>query len=455
VYHPVVARHPTEALLPDPTAKIPRPRGTVPPLGALVRVLDAPAAPAFVRLGTGTCVVGSAPGCDLVVTAPTVSRAHVELSLVPEGVRVRDLGSTNGTWWLGQRVETIVLPLGGRCTVGATTLAIDLDRWGLEHAPSFEGDAYRGIVGASPPMRRLLAMLERLEGSLATVLIEGESGVGKERVAHALHQGSKVSEGPFVAVNCGALPRELVGSELFGHKRGAFSGASEARRGAFDSAEGGTLFLDEIGELPLDVQPVLLRALETGEVRPVGEDRSRTVPVRIVAATNRDLEAEVRVGHFRQDLYYRLAIVRLRVPPLRERPEDIEPLALSFARSAGLPTVEPRLLAELRARAWPGNARELSNAIVAYAALGALPEPPLPVVADLVPLLAPLVDVRRPYAEQKDALVEAFTKTYLVSLMAAAGQNQSKAARMAGLSRNHLMRVLARYGLGRGGEGVD
>jgi DNA-binding NtrC family response regulator len=449
MYHPAVARPPPEECLPDPTAKIQRPVAGVPPLGALIRVVDAPAVPASFRLRAGRCVIGSAPGCDVVVSAPTVSRTHVELSLVPEGVRVHDLGSTNGTWWSGQRVETLVLPLGGRCTVGATTVAIELDREALEEAPRFEGEEYRGIVGTSPPMRKLLAILERLEGSLATVLIEGESGVGKERVAHALHHGSPVAAGPFVAVNCGALPRQLVASELFGHKRGAFSGASEARRGAFESADGGTLFLDEIGELPLDVQPMLLRALETGEVRPLGEDRTRMVRTRIVAATNRDLEAEVRVGHFRQDLFYRLAIVRLRVPPLRERPEDIEPLVLHFARSAGLSSVDPRLMAELRARTWPGNARELANAIVAYGALGALPEPPSPVSHDLVPLLAPLVDVRRPYAEQKDALVEAFTKTYLVALMAAANQNQSKAARMAGLSRNYLLRVLARYGLGR------
>jgi two-component system, NtrC family, response regulator GlrR len=189
------------------------------------------------------CTIGSAPGCDLVIAAPTVSRTHVELGLVPEGVLVRDLGSRNGTYFSGQRVEKRVLSFGGRIRVGSATVAVEADAESLDAAPAYAGTFYRGIVGASPALRRLFAVLQRLEGSLATVLIDGESGVGKERFASALHEGSSVAGGPLVIVNCGALPRELVASELFGHRRGAFSGALESRRGAFEAANGGTLFL--------------------------------------------------------------------------------------------------------------------------------------------------------------------------------------------------------------------
>jgi two-component system, NtrC family, response regulator GlrR len=436
----------------EPTAPV--------PLGVIIRVLDAPATPPSFRLAAGTCVVGGAPSCDVVIAVPTVSRAHVELGLVQEGVSVRDLGSRNGTFFHGQRVEKMVLSLGGRITVGSVTITIEADAASLDNAPAFSGSSYRGIVGTSPALRRLFAVLQRLEGSLATVLIDGESGVGKERVAHALHEGSSASGGPLVVVNCGAIPRELIGSELFGHRRGAFSGAIDSRKGAFETADRGTLFLDEIGELPLDLQPMLLRAIELGEVRALGDDQTKRVKVRVIAATNRDLEAEARAGKFRQDLFYRLAVVRLRVPPLRERPEDIVPLATRFALSAGLPGLDPEVIAELTRRRWPGNARQLQNAILSYAALGALPDTPGVEVPDLQRTLTAMVDPRRPYAEQKDALTDAFTRVYLQALMAQSGGNQSEAARVAGLNRNYLARMLAKYGLAKGsaadgGEGSE
>src|SRR5262249_27269355 len=237
---------------------------------------------------------------------------------------------------------------------------------------------YRGMIGASLAMRRLFGALARLEGSLVTVLITGESGVGKELVARALHEGSSVASGPLVTVNCGAIAPDLVASELFGHRRGAFTGASDARRGAFESADGGTLFLDEIGELPLDVQPMLLRALESGEVRAVGADRSTMVRVRVIAATHRDLRTEVRASRFREDLYYRIAVVELAVPPLRDRIEDVEDLANRFADAAGIGALAPEVIGRLRARRWPGNVRELRNVVQAFAALGRLPSQPPP-----------------------------------------------------------------------------
>jgi DNA-binding NtrC family response regulator len=434
----------------DATATIVRkpPRGRR-PLGAVLRVLGAKATPQAYRLTSGRCVVGSGPGCDLIIAEPTVSRAHLEVDLVPEGIEVKDLGSRNGTFYLGQRVGTMVLGIGARLTVGAATLAIEADAASLGEELDYEQDSYRGMVGASLPMRRLFAMLSRLEGSLVTVLIEGESGVGKELIARALHEGSRVSAGPLVIVNCGAIPRDLVASELFGHRRGAFTGAVDARKGAFESADGGTLFLDEIGELPLEVQPMLLRVLEAGEVRTVGGDQARHVNVRTIAATNRDLEEEARQGRFREDLFYRLAVVRLHVPPLRERPEDVEPLAQRFARAAGIEEIPRDVLEKLKARPWSGNARELRNAVQAYAALGVLPEPARSKAALLQLALQDLVDVTQPYARQKEALSDEFTRVYLEALLAHTGGNQTIAARIAGLDRTYLGRLLAKHGLTR------
>jgi DNA-binding NtrC family response regulator len=238
-----------------------------------------------------------------------------------------------------------------------------------------------------------------------------------------------------------------VASELFGHRRGAFTGAHEDRQGAFVRAGGGTLFLDEVGELPLEVQPMLLRALELGEVRPVGDDRPSRVKVRVVAATNRDLEGEVAAGRFRQDLFYRLAVVRLQVPPLRERIEDVVALAQRFGTAAGLSELRPELQKELQSRSWPGNVRELRNVMQAYAALGTLPRAPRSSEGGLEAELAQIVEVDKPYADQKDALVERFTKIYLQALLVHTRGNQTTAADISGLSRSYLGKLLARYGL--------
>jgi len=385
----------------------------------------------------------------VVVQDTAVSRRHVELDLRAEGVAVRDLGSRNGTFYLGQRVEKMMVSLGSQLTVGRTTLAIDADTDALEESLNADLTEYGGILGETVPMRRLFALLGRLEGSLVPVLLEGESGVGKELFARALHDHSQVSSGAFVAVNCGAISQELVASELFGHKKGAFTGAHEQRKGAFESADGGTLFLDEIGELPLDVQPSLLRAVETGEIRAVGADAERRVRVRIVAATNRDLPSEVASGRFREDLFYRLAVVKLVVPPLRERSADIPLLARRFAAQTNLPELPDHVVEQLRARHWPGNVRELKNAIQGYAALGILTDVTSSRTgADRLDVaLSEFSDTRRTYADQKDTLVDRFTEIYLRQLMADAKGNQSEAARMADLDRAYLRKLLAKYGL--------
>jgi transcriptional regulator with GAF, ATPase, and Fis domain len=395
-------------------------------------------------------VIGAAPTNDVVITEPTISRRHVELSLVPEGVSVRDLGSRNGTFYMGQRLQSMVLGLGARIRIGTADIALDADTDALAEGKIHDKDSYRGIVGSSLAMRRLFASLVRLEGSLVGVLVEGESGVGKELIARALHEGSPVAGGPLVTVNCGAIPRELVASELFGPKRGAFTGAVEARRGAFENADGGTLFLDEIGELPLEVQPMLLRALETGDIQPVGGERPHQVRVRIVAATHRNLEEEATSGAFRHDLYYRLAVVKLRVPPLRERTDDIEPLALRFATAAGLQELPASILERLKGRTWPGNARELRNAVQAYAALGVLPEPSGSRGGILDLCLADFVDAKRPYGELKEELGDRFMRVYLQALMKEVSGNQTAAARLAGLDRTYLGRLLVKHGLLKG-----
>ncbi|HEX6276755.1 MAG TPA: sigma 54-interacting transcriptional regulator [Polyangiaceae bacterium] len=411
------------------------------PLGVIVRVTNRPARPPAFRLAQGSCVCGAAPDADVVIADETVSRRHLELTLVPEGVRVRDLASHNGTWYVGQRIQEGVLGAGSTIRLGLAELRIEPDQRAIEDASDAELDGYGELAGISPRIRRLYAVLRRIESSLANVLIEGESGTGKELIARAVHERSAVASGPFVALNCGALDRALVRSELFGHKRGAFTGALENREGAFEAARGGTLFLDEIGELPPDVQPMFLRALELGVVTRVGENFDRPVNVRIIAATNRSLEAEMRAGRFREDLYFRLMVVPVSVPALRERPEDIEVLAARFARSFGVESLPEDVLSELRAHPWPGNVRQLKNAMQTYSVLGTLPERPTARAAELDDWLNRLVNLDVPYAEQKDALLKRFLRVYLEALLARTGGNKSLAARISGLERSYLNKV--------------
>ncbi len=434
------------AVLPrkDATETLLRP--AQPPLGVILRVPVARCSKPELLLAKGSCVVGAGADADLIVDDKTVSRRHVELTVVPEGVAVRDLDSRNGTFYLGQRIQQMTLSPGSRLTLGSVELLIDADVSALGDAVG--GDHYRGLIGRSAVMRRLFAVLERLEGSLVHCLVEGESGVGKELIAKAIHQGSALSGGPLVVVNCGAIPRELSLSELFGHKKGAFTGATEARVGAFEAAHGGTLFLDEVGELPLEVQPVLLRALESGEVKPVGENAARHVKVRVIAATNRDLQQEVAAGRFRQDLYYRLAVVKLRVPPLSERSEDIPVLAQTFARQAGA-ELPQAVVDALAARHWPGNSRELKNAVLAYLAIGALPEAEAPPAGLLEMALRGALDPERPYQEQKELYTALFSRVYFEQLLERTGGNQSEAARISGVERSYLSKLLAKYGVKR------
>jgi DNA-binding NtrC family response regulator len=380
--------------------------------------------------------------------SPARARPSHVPSLQPAGLTLsrkecalRDLSIHNGTWYVGQRIQEGVLAAGSAIHLGLAELRIEPDRREIEDADAADLSAYGEIVGSSPQIRRLYAVLQRIESSLASVLISGESGTGKELVARAIHAHSAVASGPFVAVNCGALERPLVRSELFGHKRGAFTGAFENREGAFEAANGGTLFLDEIAELPAEVQPVFLRALELGKVTRLGENVDRPVNVRIVAATNRSLEAEMRAGRFREDLYFRLMVVPVSMPALRERPDDIGALAAHFAHAFGLGALPEHVLLELRSRTWPGNVRELKNAIQTYSVLGALPTRGTAREAELDDWLHRLVDLDVPYAVQKEALLKNFLRVYLEALLAHTKGNKSLAARISRLERSYLNKV--------------
>jgi DNA-binding NtrC family response regulator len=290
-------------------------------------------------------------------------------------------------------------------------------------------------------MRHLYSLMERLTGSLVSVLIEGETGTGKELVAKTLHDQSMVKQGPFVAINCGALDQALVRSELFGHVRGAFTGAVETRAGAFEAASNGTLFLDEIGELPLEIQPFLLRVLESRMVQRVGDSSARKVNVRVITATHRSLEDLMREGRLREDLFYRLVVVRLCVPPLRQRRSDVPDLVRSFCDELQLPPLPEEVITHFATRPWPGNVRELKNAILAYSAMGILPTATRG-DAGLDAALRAAVDLSLPYAEQKDQLLERFLRIYLDVLLKQTGQNQSEAARLSGMDRSHLNKLI-------------
>lgn len=423
------------------------PARTVEPLAAILFVREGRSHGSTLRVGPGVYRIGASADCDLVLDDPAVSRHHLEIQLAPEGVAVRDLESRNGTFYLGARVGAMNLALGSRLTVGETSLEVLADREDFEGTQGVAPDHYGPLYGISPPMKRLFTLMKRLEGSLVNVLIEGESGTGKELIARALHDRSTVQKGPFIAINCGALDRALVRSELFGHKKGAFTGAHSETLGAFAEADGGTLFLDEMGELPLEIQPVLLRALESGSFCRVGETRSRPAKVRVIAATHRNLKDDVADGLFRADLYYRLMVVKLDAPPLRVRKEDIPIMAGRICAAEGLSPPSPELMAELNRRAYPGNVRELKHALLAHAAVGELP-PGEPAGEDQLDLALRLfLDTTRPYAEQKEVLVDRMTRLYLQNLIEKTGGNRSEAARIAGLQRGYVRRLLEKFGL--------
>jgi two-component system, NtrC family, response regulator GlrR len=397
----------------------------------------------------GTVLVGTQVEGGLRLSDTTVSRIHLELQVRPEGVRVRDVDSRNGTFSLGVRVHEITVAGEARFTLGKTTLLVAPVATEDPEAPA-PRTLFGRAVGQSAAMQRLFGVLERSARSAFPVLLLGETGTGKELLAEAIHLASPRGGGPFVIVDCGAVVPALMESELFGHARGAFTGAIAGREGQLAAAHGGTVFLDEIGELPLELQPKLLRVLESGTVRRVGDNAAREVDVRVVAATHRDLKAEVAAGRFRADLYYRLAVVTVHVPALRERPEDIPVLARHFFLRSGQPDfpLTDELVRRLVGHDWPGNVRELRNFVHRVLAVGDVELPDSKPVS-AVPAREDLSTLT--FKEAKERLVEDFTREYLRALLDRCDHNVSEVARTAGLARSHVHGLLLRYGL-KGGR---
>jgi DNA-binding NtrC family response regulator len=383
-------------------------------------------------------VIGSDPDADLALDDDTVSARHAEVRPSPRGWLIRDLDSTNGVVIGEARViEALLDERVKRIKLGESELEWKLGDDEVEHplAPAFAG-----LIGEAPAMQALFALLAQAADADSTVLLEGESGTGKEVLAEALHRASSRRERPFVVIDCGALAPSLVESELFGHEKGAFTGADRARIGALESASGGTLLLDEIGELPLEQQTKLLRALEAREVRPLGAARPRAIDVRIVAATHRPLARLTAEGKFRSDLFYRLAVIKLKIPALRDRAEDILPLARRFLAEIKPGLDASKLLSEpiaaaLAAHRWPGNVRELRNVIERLTLLGEL--------ATELRARAPLAD----YESARRNALDQFERDYCAQLLAEAGGNVSRAADAAGLSRQMLHRLLRKHDL--------
>jgi two-component system response regulator HydG len=395
------------------------------------------------------CRIGTHPSNDLTLEDPAVSRFHGRLVLDAAGWRVEDSGSLNGTRLQDLRVYDAALPPEATLSVGNSVVLIrSAEAKSKTLVPMMPN--FGALTGSGRIMRKLFALLEKVAASDINVFIHGESGTGKELVATEIVQRGIRADKPFVVVDCGAISPNLVESELFGHVRGAFTGADRERLGAFEAADGGTVFLDEIGELPLAVQPKLLRALEQREIRRVGETQVRKVNVRVISATNRDLEREVNKGSFRGDLYFRIAVVSVRVPSLRERAEDLPFLIRTFLAAIGASEKEhlfQPLMEELANHEWPGNVRELRNyverSVVLQTAKLSMP-PRSPSFTNEVK--SEVVDVAIPFKVAKDTLIEQFERSYIRAALDACGGNMTKAARLAGIDRMYLHRLVQKHG---------
>jgi two-component system, NtrC family, response regulator GlrR len=447
-----------------------------------------------------TAQLGSHESNDLVLADPTVSRFHCEIRIHPDAAHVHDLGSTNGTILDGVQVVDGLLRGDSLVRMGASVVRFSFAAE-QNPLPISEHTRFGSLSGASAAMRATFAMLERAAASHATVLLEGETGTGKSQAARSLHRQSPRRDGPFITIDCGAIPGSLLESELFGHERGAFTGAVQRHLGTFEAASGGTIFLDELGEMPAELQPKLLRALEERQIRRVGGTASIPVDVRVIAATNRDLRAEVNAGRFRSDLYFRLAVVRITLPSLRQRPEDLPALVDALLESLdadpelAAPLRTPEFLAQLARASWPGNVRELRNhlerclvmqdvlplgadlyaagpgedagqepAVAAEAtaqaataatsparsaaALGGSTAGAAAAVGPEAPrTFAAVVDLDRPFVEARERALAAFEREYLSALIAHHGDRTVRAAAAAGVGRVYLYKLLKKHGL--------
>jgi DNA-binding NtrC family response regulator len=395
-------------------------------------------------------LVGQGPSCELRLTDRHVSRRHLALELSGGLLRLRDLGSTNGTMVQGVRVVEALLRGGERVELGGTTLEVKRQQRAASPLPSREG--FGKLVGASEAMRRLYPLCERLAAAQVPVIIEGETGTGKEVLAESLHQKSPRASGPFVVFDCTSVPSNLLEAALFGHERGSFTGAVEARPGVFEEADGGTLLIDEIGDLDIELQAKLLRALERSEVRRLGGRRWTKVDVRVLAATRRNLDLAIQEGRFRDDLFFRMAGARVELPPLRRRHGDIQLLARHFwsqLAPRGAP-VPPDFLERLDDYEWPGNVRELHNAVARRVALGDLAEVQVlrgsggAVAAEGGDYLAAVLDEGLPFPTARQKVQVEFERRYVEHVLAQHGGNVTRAAAASGIALRYFQSVRAR-----------
>jgi two-component system, NtrC family, response regulator GlrR len=405
----------------------------------LLRVLNGPDARKQKRVALGRLRIGSDENADFQLSDPAVSALHCEIVSDERGFRVRDLGAKNGVVVAGRRVESAWLEPQDEIVLGATSLRFKLLDEDEEHALS-QRTAFGRLRGASFRMRELYGQLAKAAENDSTVLLTGETGTGKELAAEALVFEGHRRKAAFEVVDCARLPPALAESELFGHEKYAFTGATTQHIGAFERAKGGTIFLDEIGELPRDLQPKLLGVLERREVQRLGGHERIPLNLRVIAATHRDLEREVNRGTFRADLYYRLAVTEIRLPALRDRREDVPTLVQHFLEELpGSKPLPPLVLQRLGDADYPGNVRELRNA-VERAALG----------LDFASARAPAaVDTESPYHAQRERLLADFDRAYFAKLLEACKGNVSEASRRSGINRVHLYKILARAGLSR------
>jgi transcriptional regulator with GAF, ATPase, and Fis domain len=406
----------------------------------------------------GRVLLGSSSGLALCIADRAVSRIHAELEARDDGVWIRDLDSRNGTWIDATLVAHARVRPDGHFQVGSTTVTISVEAEPTE-VPLWPDERFGPLVGRSEAMRELFMRLVQYASVEAPVLIQGETGTGKELVAQALHEASPRVREPLVVVDCAAIPEALLESELFGHARGAYTGAVTARAGAFETAQGGTVFLDEIGELPPAMQPKLLRALETSRVRRVGETDSRRIDVRFVAATHRDLQAMVAQGTFREDLYFRLSVLPIHVPPLRSRRDDV-PVLLRHFLGAGAASLPPDLVVALTEYGWPGNVRELRSfaqraKTVGAAAAWALTRgtgeaasiPNAPPCTPAASAALPAVAADLPFKVLREQWNDHLERGYMSALLARHGRNVTAIADEAELDTTYVRRLLRKHEL--------
>lgn len=435
---------------------------------AKLRVSEGPDKGKEISIGKLKVYVGRSKVNDLTMTDKAISGTHFEISADEDGYLLRDLGSTNGVTYEGLRLREAYLKNNCRFKAGNSTFTFQPSEDTVE-LPLSEQDRFGDMLGRSVAMRGIFATLEKVAPSDLTVLVHGETGTGKERVADSIHKMSRRSKGPFVVLDCSAIPRDLMESTVFGHEKGAFTGAVSQHKGAFEQANGGTIFMDEIGELPIDLQPKLLRVLENRELKRVGGDRTIRIDVRVVAATNRDLRKMVAESTFREDLFFRLSVIQQILPPLRERTDDITLLANHFLQSFTQKHPNNRslhmssdALEVLQRHNWPGNVRELKNVMErAYSlcdsdtigrndlhlnsALGPAPASTPVMSAGGDNVFG--VDLEESYKDAKQRVVDHFEAAYMSRLIDAHDGNISQAARTAGLTRYHLRELLKKHDL--------